>query len=89
MAWGLLKNNTGIGINLILLEDNGNIYGKWIQVENTNSGLSNFSRIEPFAFEINELENEVKLFNVMNTYNSKVEPLNIKKILEKYIINEI
>lgn len=79
-AWGGLYIEQK-GFNIILLENNNELYGEWILLENTNCGFSTRRRPEPFAFEFNELEKEIQYINVMHIYNTKVEAFNIEKIM--------
>lgn len=87
-AWGGLYIEKR-GFNIILLENKDELYGEWIILENTNSGLSQRCRPEPFAFEFNELEKEIQYVNVMHIYNSKVEELDIEKFMMYISMNNI
>lgn len=81
-AWGGMYSDDGTGFNILLLENENDIYGEWKIVQNRNSGLVSSYRTEPFAFELNELEKEVPLIHVMSRYNSNVEEFDIKKLFE-------
>jgi serine/threonine protein kinase len=82
LAWGGLYTENGTGFNILLIEKKDELYGEWLIMENTNSGLSRSRRIEPFAFELNELEKEIQYVNSMHIYNSKITSLNIEKFYE-------
>jgi len=89
LAWGGLYASSGQGYNLLLLEQKDELYGKWLFIINTNSGLFRKPRIpEPFAFQLDELEKEVPLMNVTHIYNS--EPMDFdEKILFSFIMNNL
>ncbi|PWJ47798.1 serine/threonine-protein kinase [Faecalicatena contorta] len=72
LAWGGLYVSNGYGINIFLLEQKDEMYGKWIFVSNSNSGISSSRRFpEPFAFRHDELEKEVKYMQSgLHIYNS-------------------
>jgi hypothetical protein len=62
----------GRGINLLLLEEPGEIYGNWIMFFNRQSALSREQgRPQPFAFDLDELEREVNLVGVMHIYETE------------------
>ncbi len=82
VAWGGLYVDDKKGFNILLLDKEGEIYGEWVILENTNSGLSRNMRPEPFAFQLNELEKEIQLVNVMHIYNSKILNFDINKFYE-------
>jgi hypothetical protein len=83
IAWGGICSKNGTGINLFLVEDDSNIYGKWYYAITTNSGLSRTERPEPICFQYDELEREVDCFNAMHIYNTSVKPLNsINEIID-------
>jgi len=82
LAWGGLYSNDGRGFNILLIEKNDELYGEWLIIMNTNSGVSRNVRIEPFPFGLNELEKEIKLVNSMHIYNSEITSFNIEKFYE-------
>jgi eukaryotic-like serine/threonine-protein kinase len=82
LAWGRLYTQEQTGFNIFLLEKTGEIYGEWVLMENTNSGLSRSRRPEPFGFDLSELEKEINLVKVTHIYNSKIFPLDINKFYE-------
>jgi len=82
LAWGGLYLDDGRGFNILLIEKKNELYGEWIIIENTNSGLSRSSRVEPFAFGLDELEKEIHFVNCMHIYNSNITDFNIEKIYE-------
>ncbi len=79
-AWGGIYNSNSTGFNIVLLENEGDIYGQWYSMENTNSGLSRNYRIQPFAFNINELEKEIQYVDATHIYNTDVSEFDIDKI---------
>lgn len=89
LAWGLVYNQYGKGFNIVLVEKKDDIYGEWLVLWNTNSGLNSKPRNqEPFAFNFSELEREIKLIRAMHIFNTKVEPLKINHF-EKFIDESI
>lgn len=86
LAWGHLKINSGAGLNLILLEND--IYGEWFIMINKNTpGYASPRKPEPFAFDFNELEEEIKYVNSHHIYYSEIKNLD-PKLLFGYIIQE-
>ena len=84
-AWGSIKNSDGLGFN-ILLVDCDEIYGEWIIMDNHNSFSSlnpDTRKIEPFAFELKDLENQVNNAHVTGMYRSDFNEFDEKKFLEK------
>lgn len=87
VAWGNVKANDHRGFNLVLLENSNDIYGEWFMSFNTNSALVRSERIEPFAFEFNEIEKEIQITG-MHIYVKSISQLSINKIKE-FISNYI
>jgi len=89
MAWGYLKSHQGKGFNIILVEKEGDIYGDWFVLINTHNALSTQrERPEPFPFEFDEIEEEIKHIKAMRIYSTKVEILQLNhfvKFIEEYI----
>lgn len=83
MAFGKVSNSKGLGYNLLLI-DNGEIYGDWLIMKNQNN-LSHLSpskeRIEPFAFNIDELPNEINKVQVTHLYRSEFEEYSDDKFI--------
>ncbi len=78
MAWGSMTSNSGAGFNLLLLEQEDDIYGSWIVLINRNAGLFPNRRMpEPFPFMPDEYERELEIASVgaMHIYNSEVKAL--------------
>jgi serine/threonine protein kinase len=87
IAWGGVYVNNNKGFNIVLLENENDIYGEWITLVNTYSPLiGRKSRPEPFAFKLNELEDEIKYIDIMNIYNTTVETFEVLKV--KNLISE-
>lgn len=82
LAWGFLKSSDGKGFNILLVENKEDLYGEWVILVNTNSGLARQRRIEPFPFEFNEIEKEIHHINSLHIYNTEVLPFNIEKFQE-------
>ncbi len=77
LAWGIARTASGIGFNLLLLANAGELYGDWLTLHNTNDGF-NTSRQrhpEPFAFELGEIEREMHLVQAMHIFRTSVLPL--------------
>lgn len=82
-AWGFFKADNGEGFNLILLENEDELYGTWYILINTNSGISRIRReLQPFAFGLDELVEEIHKIKVMHIYNTEVESLNLDRFFE-------
>ncbi|HCQ5550150.1 TPA: serine/threonine protein kinase [Clostridioides difficile] len=79
-AWGGLYIDKK-GFNILLVQDGEELYGEWFILENTNSGLVQSNRPDPFAFDFNEIEKGVQQINVMSRYNSNIEEFNIEKFM--------
>jgi len=86
-AWGGVYLNNGIGFNILLVEKENDIYGEWYTMINKNSGLSRQHRIEPFAFEIDELEKEIQYIDVTHIYNTDIKSFDINRIVELIATN--
>jgi serine/threonine protein kinase len=84
LAWGGLYTDEQTGFNILLLEKPEEIYGEWILMENTNSGLSRDQRPEPFGFELSELEEEIGYVGAMHIYNTNTSMFDMGKFY-KYI----
>ena len=83
LAWGMINYADELSYNLILVNDNENIYGKWYQLKNSNSAFNQIPRTpEIFAFEFNEIEKELHYINVMHIYNSVLEEYNKDEMIE-------
>ena len=65
----------------MLVQDEEELYGEWFILENTNSGLVQSNRPDPFAFDFDEIEKGVQQINVMSRYNSNIEKFNIEKFM--------
>lgn len=88
-GWGALSASDGRGLNLLLVEEPGEIYGNWFMLMNRQSPLSSGgSRPEPFAFDLNELEREISLLGVMHVYVTEKCQMNVdrlKDFVAKYV----
>ncbi len=89
IAWGYFKDSEGGGFNILLVENEGELYGEWYTLHNTNSGISTLHRYpEPFYFDVNELERELPLITGTHIYNTDVMPLEMDMFL-RYLIQNI
>lgn len=85
LAWGAIYFDNQMSYNLVLVEDEESMYGKWYQIKNRNNALYRTPRLpEPFAFEFNEIEDELGKINAMHIYTSNVEMLNIDELLGNF-----
>lgn len=88
LAWGYFDVQDGHGFNLLLVEDEDNIYGKWVFMKNKISAFyqkpNNVK--EPFAIEFDGLEEALMHLNVMGSkFDSEI--INEDKFIE--LVNEI
>ncbi len=83
LAWGFVKGINGKGFNLLLVEKEGDVYGEWLVLINTNNPISKKQRNpEPFAFDLNELEKEINNIGVLHIYKLSVHVFDIKHFVE-------
>ncbi|MED2868748.1 serine/threonine-protein kinase [Bacillus thuringiensis] len=89
LAWGNIKNQHGIGYNLLLLEDKDELYGEWVMLSNSVHSLFTMNNYRPnqFIFEFSELEEEIEKIMGTHMYNTEVMPFDIGKIQEFIAIN--
>lgn len=71
-AWSYVRDQSGYGFNLLLLEMQGALYGDWFILTNTNSGFNRNPRVEPFGFSIIELPKEIVHIGSLHIYNSEL-----------------
>lgn len=82
LAWGSVYFEDLLSYNLILLDDEKNMYGKWYQLKNKNAVFNPEPRYpEPFAFDFNELEEEIQQINSTHIYTSCLEEFNKEELL--------
>lgn len=72
LAWSQVKDTSGRGFNLLLLETNNSLFGDWYILRNTNSALGSSRRIEPFGFTLKELPSEIRYLNAVHIYNMDI-----------------
>ena len=84
LAWGMLESQHGTGFNIVLLENQEDMYGDWYVLTNTNSAFATNHRrnVEPFAFKFEELDREIEYIGAIRVYNTKVEKLSINHFVE-------
>jgi hypothetical protein len=86
-GWGVVDASDHRGINLLLVEQSGQIYGDWFMLINTLGFFpsSTITQPEPFAFPVSELEQAVSLVGVLGQYQVKAEPLDDLAYLKHFI----
>ena len=58
------------------------MYGKWYQLKNKNAVFNQEPRYpEPFAFDFNELEEEIQQINSTHIYTSSLEEFDKEELL--------
>ena len=83
LAWGIINYSDELSYNLILVYDPDCIYGKWYQLKNRNSAFNQNPRTpEVFAFEFDEIEEEIQYINAVHTYTSTLETYSKDEVLE-------
>lgn len=83
LAWGAVYFDKQISYNLILVKDEESMYGKWYQIKNKNSVFNSEPRIpDTFAFDFNEIEDEIKKMNAIHIYKSSIEDFDKDELLE-------
>lgn len=71
LACGIVNFSNELSYNLILVYDTESIYGHWYQLKNSKSPFNQNPRTpELFAFDFNEIEEELYYINAMHIYNS-------------------
>ena len=83
MGWVEIKNTKGLGFNLWLIQTD-DMYGDWYVLRNKNNGIYATQyepKQEPFAFEIDELDEALKGINAFSLYSSEVEPFDKQKLM--------
>lgn len=81
MAWGYISGADGRGYNLLLLKSKTEIYGTWRMLENKMGWPSNVTRRpEPFAFSLEELEEEIRNVGAMHVYSIRPIDLDLAKL---------
>lgn len=72
IAWSYVRDQSGRGFNLLLVEDKGALYGDWCILRNTNSAFNKEPRVEPFGFTLTELPEEIAHIRSLHIYNSEL-----------------
>ncbi len=85
-AWSYVRDQSGRGFNLLLLEVPGELYGDWYLLRNTNSIFNNNPRVEPFGFTIQELPKEIALIQATHVFNSELLDFD-ELLLYEYLAN--
>lgn len=81
IGWGKINLVDGIGLNIILTENENEIHGKWYTLTNKNNPMFVNQRLpEPFPFEFDEIKKEIKYFGAMHIYTT---------IISKYDESEV
>ena len=82
-AWGSINFSDELSYNLILVHDNESIYGEWYQLKNSNSAFNQNPRTpEIFAFDFDEIEEELGYINAMHIYQSSLEKFSKDEMIE-------
>ena len=82
LAWGRALLDLGKGFNILLVECQGEIYGEFYILYNTNDPGTIRKRLpEPFPFEYEELEKEVALIGAGHIYVHKFDKMSINNFL--------
>jgi len=82
MGWGTITTSMGKGVNLVFVKKDEDLSGDWLLLVNTNNAFVQSARMpEPFPFDLNEIEKEIKNINVMHIYDINVEPFNVETII--------
>ena len=84
LAWGMLESQYGTGFNIVLTENQEDMYGDWYVLINTNSAFATRDRrnVEPFAFKFDELDREIECIRAVHVYNTQVERLSVDHFVE-------
>ncbi|ACZ09448.1 Uncharacterised protein [Sebaldella termitidis] len=81
--WGSVKGPDNKGYNILLVKDEEEYYGKWIKLENTNNFCRpEKMRLEPFAFELEELKEEINYIKATHIYKTNIKEFNSKHLIE-------
>ena len=82
-GWGVLQASDGKGINVLLVERPGEIYGEWMMLINTAGMFFGVARRpEPFAFQFGELEKAVAYIGVLGEYQVYAKPFDLEYVKE-------
>jgi hypothetical protein len=82
-GWGVLQASDGKGINVLLVQRAGEIYGEWMMLINTSGMFSGVQRRpEPFAFPFSELERAVAYIGVLGEYQVYAKPFDLEYVKE-------
>jgi eukaryotic-like serine/threonine-protein kinase len=73
MGWGFVKGSDGRGFNIVLLEQQGDLYGRFVFFVNKSGFFGGKQRPDPFPFEFDELEEEIRLIGAMHIYSTNVQ----------------
>lgn len=74
LGWGLVKGSDARGFNVILLEQPGDLYGRFVFFVNKMGFPSRVEqRLEPFPYEFEELEREIRLIGAVHIYSTNVQ----------------
>jgi len=83
LAWGAIWGSDGRGLNILLLEEAGALYGEWVMLLNKSGAFATVqTRPEPFAFAKSELEEEIPRVGSIHVFSSEVKPLDIGYLKE-------
>ncbi|MEY7999669.1 serine/threonine-protein kinase [Clostridium sp. Mt-5] len=80
MAWGYLETKNKTGFNILLVQKDDDMYGKFFIMENSCNGLVREDRQSPFPFTFDELPQKIETIYALSRYNSDISEFNIEKI---------
>jgi len=74
MGWGFVKASNGKGFNIVLIEQQGDLYGRFVFLVNRMGFPADVEqRPEPFPFDFEELEREIQFIEAYHIYSTKTE----------------
>lgn len=87
MAWGYLETKNKTGFNILLAQNDNDMYGKFFIMENSCNGLVMENRQSPFPFTFDELPQKIETIYALSQYNSYISEFNIEKFFQYISMN--
>lgn len=87
MAWGYLKTKNKTGFNILLVQNDDDMYGKFFIMENSCNGLVMENRQSPFPFTLDELPQKIETIYALSRYNSDISEFYIEKFFQYISMN--
>ena len=88
-GWGFIKGSDARGVNLVLVETAGELYGEFMMLVNKMGIPANVEqRPEPFPFDFDELEEEIRRIGAIHIYSTDIrefDPEFIKEFVANYV----